>query len=205
MLRLVSFSFWWLQMQVFLGLWSDNLSLCLWPFFSFCPQSFPAARIFPMSQLFTSDDQNTGVSASASVLPTSIKGWFPLRLPALISLLSKGLLGVLSSTTVQRHQFFGILPSLRSSSHNPTWPLGRPCCFASALTIWSFVGRVMCLLFNTLARFVIAFQPRSSYFLISWLQSPSAVILEHKKRKFVTTSTFSPSICNANRCQMPWS
>ena len=65
-----------------------------------------------------------------------------------------------------------------------------------ALTIWKPVGRVMCLLFNTLARFVIAFQPRSSYFLISWLQSPSAVILEHKKRKSVTTSTFSHSICH---------
>ena len=75
----------------------------------------------------------------------------------------------------------------------------------TALTIRTFVGRIMCLLFNTLARFVIAFPPRIGCFLISWLQLPSAVILEHKKRKFVTTSTFSPSICNANRCQMPWS
>ena len=94
--------------------------------FSFCPQSFPASGTFPMSGLFTSDDQNTGVSASASVLPTSIQGWFPLRLTGLISMLSKGLLGIFSSSTVQRHQFFGILPSLWSSSHNCTWPLGRP-------------------------------------------------------------------------------
>ena len=64
------------------------------------------------SHLFASDDQNIGVSSSASVLPRSIQGWFPLRLTGLISLLSKGLSGVFSSTTVQRQQFFGILHSL---------------------------------------------------------------------------------------------
>ena len=63
----------------------------------------------------------------------------------------------------------------------------------TALTIPTFVGRVMSLLFNTLSWFVIAFLPRSSRLLISWLQSPSAVILEPKKRKSVTTSTFFPS------------
>ena len=67
--------------------------------FSFCLQSFPASGTFPMSQLFTSYDQNTGVSASASVLPMNVQGWFPLRLTGLISLLSKGLSGVFSSTT----------------------------------------------------------------------------------------------------------
>ena len=67
---------------------------------SFCPQSYPALGSFPMSQLFTSDDQNTGVSTSASVLPTSIQSWFPLRLTVLISLQSKRLSGVFSSTTV---------------------------------------------------------------------------------------------------------
>ena len=66
--------------------------------FSFCPQSFPAARAFPMSQLFALDDQNTGVSALASVLPTSIQGWFPLRFTGLFSLLSKGISGVFYST-----------------------------------------------------------------------------------------------------------
>ena len=65
-----------------------------------------------------------------------------------------------------------------------------------ALTIWIFVSRVMSLLFNTLSRFVIAFLPRSNHLLILWLQSPSTVILEPKKRKSVTTSTFSPSICH---------
>ena len=65
-----------------------------------------------------------------------------------------------------------------------------------ALTIQTFVARVMSLLFNTLSRFVTAFLPRSKCLLISWLQSPSIVILEPKKRKSVTTSIFSPSICH---------
>ena len=64
-----------------------------------------------------------------------------------------------------------------------------------ALTIRTFVGKVVALLFNTLSRFVIAFLPSRSHLLISWLQAPSAVILE-PKRKAVTASTFSPSICH---------
>ena len=91
---------------------------------SFCPQSFPASGTFPMSQLFASGDQTTG--ASASVLPMSIQDWFPWRLTGLNSFLSKGLLGVIPSTTVRRHQFFGALPSLWSSLHKQMWPLGRP-------------------------------------------------------------------------------
>ena len=91
--------------------------------FSFCPQSAPASGTIPMSCLFTSDDQNTW--ASASVLPGYIQGWSPLRLTGLISLLSKGLLRVFSSIRVRKLQFFGILPSLQSSSYNCTWPLGR--------------------------------------------------------------------------------
>ena len=94
--------------------------------FSFCLQSFPASGTSPMSQLLTSDDENTGASGSASVLPTRIQDWFPLNLTGLISLLSKELSGVFSSTTVWRYQFFGVLPSLWSSSHNCTWPLGKP-------------------------------------------------------------------------------
>ena len=59
--------------------------------FSFCLQSFPELRTFPISHLFASVDQNIGASASASVLPVNIQGWSPLRLTGLISLLSKGL------------------------------------------------------------------------------------------------------------------
>ena len=64
------------------------------------------------------------------------------------------------------------------------------------LTKQTFVGIVMSLLFNTLSRFVIAFLPRSKHLLISWLKSPSAVILEPKKIKFLTVSIVSPSICH---------
>ena len=64
------------------------------------------------------------------------------------------------------------------------------------LARWTFVGKVMSLLFNTLSRSVIAFLPRSKHLLISWLQSPSAVILEPKKIRSVTASTFPPSICH---------
>ena len=65
-----------------------------------------------------------------------------------------------------------------------------------ALTRRTFVGKVMSLLFNMLSRLVITFLPRSKRLLISWLQSPSAVILEPKKRKSVTVSIVSPSICH---------
>ena len=78
--------------------------------FSFCLQSFPASVTFPVSHLFTSDDQNTGASASASILPVNIQGLSPLRLTGLISLLSKGLSGVFSGTTDERHQFLSIVP-----------------------------------------------------------------------------------------------
>ena len=159
--------------------------------FSFCPQSFPESGTFCSQK----DDQST--RASASVLLVNIQHWSPLRLTGLISLLSKGLSGVFSSTTVQRHQFFGILPSLWSSSHNchDHWEdsLDYLQGYLIALTVQTFVNRVNVSAFQH-TKFVLASLPRSSCFLISWLQSPSAVILEPKKREFVTTSTFSPSI-----------
>ena len=65
-----------------------------------------------------------------------------------------------------------------------------------ALTRWTIVGKVKSLLFNMLSKFVIACLPRSKHLLISWLQSPSAVILEPKKRKSVTVSIVSPSVCH---------
>ena len=94
---------------------SNHLILCC-PFSS-CLQSFPASESFPVTQFFTSGGQSTGVSASASVLPMNIQDWFPLGWTGLISLLSRGLSRVLSNTTVQKHQFFCIQPSLWSSSH----------------------------------------------------------------------------------------
>ena len=93
--------------------------------FSSCPQSFPASGSFPMSQLFTSGGQSIEDSVSGSVLPMNIQGWFPLGLTGLISLLSKGLSRVFSST-VGKHQSFGTQPFLLSSSHICTWLLGKP-------------------------------------------------------------------------------
>ena len=89
--------------------------------FSLSPQSFPA--VFPVSQLFTLGGQSIG--ASASVLPVNIQSWFPVGVIGLISLLSKGLSRVFSSTTVQKHQFFGVQPSLWSISHICTWLLEK--------------------------------------------------------------------------------
>ena len=80
--------------------------------FSSCLQTFPASASFPMSWLLKSSRQTIGVSASASVLPMNIQDWFPLGLTRLMSLLSKALLRVFSSTTVQKHQFFD--PTLTS-------------------------------------------------------------------------------------------
>ena len=89
------------------------------------PQSFPASRTFPMSLLFTSGGQSIGASVSALVLPMTIQGWFPLGLTGLMSLLSKGLSRVFSSTTIRKHQFFWAQASLRSNSHISLWLLER--------------------------------------------------------------------------------
>ena len=88
--------------------------------FSSCLQSFPASGSFPMSK------RSIGASASASVLLMNSQGWFPLGLTGLISMLSKGLSRVFSSTTVQKHQFFDSQPSLWSNSHIRTWLLEKP-------------------------------------------------------------------------------
>ena len=73
------------------------------------------------------------------------------------------------------------------------------------MTIRTLVGKVMSLFFNTPSRFVIAFLPRSKHLLISWLQSPSTMILKPKKIRSATASTFPPSICHKVMGQMPWS
>ena len=111
-------------MSIELVMPSNRLILCC-PFSS-CLQSFPASGSFPVSQLFASGSQSTGVSASASVLPRNIQDWFPLGLNGLISLQSKGFSRVISNTTVQKHQFFGAQPSLWSNSHIHTWLLENP-------------------------------------------------------------------------------
>ena len=122
----------------------------------------------------------------------NIQDWFPLGLTGLISMQAKGLSRVFSNTTVQKHQFFGHQLSLWSSSHIHTWLLEK----TIALTRWTLVGKVMSLLLNILSRFVIAFLLRNKRPLISWLQSPAAVILEPRKTRSATVSILSPSLCH---------
>ena len=133
--------------------------------FSSCPQSLPASGSFPMSQLFAWGGKSIGVSASASVLPMNTQDWSPLGWTCWMSLQSKGLSRVFSNTKVQKHQFFGA--QLSSQSHTYIYmTTGK----TIALSRWTFVGKVISLLFNILSRLVITFLPRSKRLLISWLQ-----------------------------------
>ena len=101
-----------------LSQWCDTAISSSVTHFSSCSQTLPASGSFPMSHLFASGDQSIGASASASVLPLNIQDWFPLGLTGLISLLPKRLLGVIASTTVWKHQFFGTQPHLEFSHSN---------------------------------------------------------------------------------------
>ena len=146
------------------------------------PPSPPAFNLshhqgfFLMSQPFASGGQSFGASASASVLPMNIQDWFPSGLTGWISLQSKGLSRVFQhhslKASILRHSVFFIVQ------------LSHPCMTTGktiALTRLTFVGKVTSLLFNMLSRLVITFLPRRKRLLISWLQSPSGVILEPEK------------------------
>ena len=151
-------------------------------------QSFPASGSFQMSQFFTSGGQSIGVSASTSVLPMNIQDWLPLGLTVWISSQLNSLVEHHSSkaSILQCSAFFIVQLSHAYMTTGKT----------IAFTRWTFIGKVMSLLFNMLCRLIITFLPRSKRLLISWLQSPSAVILEPPKIKFVTVSTVYPSICH---------
>ena len=142
-----------------------------------------------MSQLFASGGQSIGVSASMSVLPLNTQDW-SLGWTGWISLQSKGLSRVFSNTKVQKHLRHSAFFIVQLS--HPYMTTGKTIAF----TRWTFVDKVTSLLFNMLSRLVITFLPRSKRLLISWLQSPSAVILEPRKIKSATVSTVSPSICH---------
>ena len=124
------------------------------------PMSFPSPPAFNLSQyqgLFqwvSSLHQVAkvlGVSASASVTPMNIQDWFSLGLTGLISLQSKGLSRIFSSTTVQKHQFFGVQLFFKVQRSHPNMTTGK----TIALTRQTFVGKVMCLILNMLSRLVI--------------------------------------------------
>ena len=158
-------------MSIELVMPSSHLILC--SSLLLLPSVFPRIRVFSKESVLHIRCQSTGVSSSASVLLINIQDWFPLGLTGWISFQSKGLSRVLQNysskaSILQRSAFF-------------TVQLSHPYMTTGALTRWTFVIKVMSLLFNMLSRLVIAFLPRSKRLLISWLQSPSAVILEPKK------------------------
>ena len=145
-----------------------------------------------MSWVFASGDQNIGASASASVIPVNIQGWFPLRVTGLISLLSKEHFKSLLQHHSSKRSILWYSTFFMVHTHNHRWLLGK----TIAVTIQTFAGKEMSLIFNTLARFVIPFLLWSNHLLVSWTQSPSAEMLRPKKRISVTVSTFSPSVCH---------
>ena len=174
-------------MSIELVMPSNHLVLChplLFP-----PSIFPSIRVFSNESVlhirwpkYWSFSFSTSASNKhPGLISSGWTGW--------ISLQSKGLSRVFSNTTVQKHQFFGTQLSSQSNSH-----LYMSTGKTIALTRQTFVGKVMSLLFNLLSGLVIPFLPRSKRLLISWLQSPSTVILEPQKIKSDTVSPVSPSI-----------
>ena len=153
------------------------------------PSIFPSIRVF-------SNESALRIrwlkywSFSFSISPSNEnQDWFPLRWTGWISFQSKGLSRVFSNTTVQSTNS-SVLSFIYNQFSHPYMTTGK----TIALTRWNFVGKVMSLLFNMLYRLVITLLPRSKCLLISWLQSPSAVILEPRKIKSATVSTLCPSI-----------
>ena len=153
---------------------------------------FPSIRSFQMSQLFSSGGQSIGVF-SFNISPSNeYSGLNSFRMDWLDLLAVQGTL----KNPLQHH----------SSKASILWPsaffmiqLSHPYMTPGkiiALTRRTFVSKVMSLLFNMLSTLVLAFRPKSKHILISWLQSPSAVMLEPKKIKSVTVSIVSPSICH---------
>ena len=182
------------------GVHSDSCPLSRWCHpaisssvvpFSSCPQSFPAPVSFPVSQLFAWGSQRKYWSFSFSIIPSKEhSGLISFRMDWLDLLAVQGTLRSLlqhyssKASVLWRSAFFTVQLS------HPYMTTGK----TIAMTRRTFVGKVMSLLFNMLSRLVITFLPRRKHLLISWLQSPSAVILEPPKIKSDTVSTVSPSI-----------
>ena len=160
------------------------------------PSVFPSIRVFSKESVlgikwpkYWSFSLSISPSSEYSELISFRMDWFDL-------LAVKGLTRVSSNTTTQKHQFFGTQSSLYKVTLSQMYiTTGK----TIALTIWTFVSKVMSLLFNMLSRFVIAFLSRSKRLLIAWLQSPSAVILK------LNSSLFHPAhiiniLCTCASC-----
>ena len=156
--------------------WCHAAILSFVAHFSSCLQFLPASGYFPMSQLFTWGGQSIRLSALSSVLPLNTQDWFSLGywldLLAVQGTLKSLLQSHSSKASILQHSaFFTVQLSHLYVTTGKT----------IALTRRTFVGKVTSLLFNMPSRLVITVLPRSKCLLISWLQSPPAVILEPKK------------------------
>ena len=168
------------------------------PFSSYL-QSFPASGSFQMNQFFASGDQSIGVSASASALPMNIQDWFLLGLTDWFDLLAvRGTLKSLLQHNSSKASILWCSAFVIVQLSHAYMTTGK----IIALIRWTFVGKVMSVLFNILSTLVTTFLSRSKCLLISWLKSPSTVILELKKIKSLTVS---PSIYHEVLGWMPWS
>ena len=164
----------------------------------FCLPSFPASGTFPMSWLLTSGGQSFGASASASVLPMNIQGWFSFRIDWFAIFAVRGTLKNFLQHWNSKVSILQCSAFLMVQLSHAYVTAGK----TIALIRQIFINKAMSLLFNLLSRLVIASLPKSKCLLISWLQSPSAVILEPKKIKSVTAS---PSVCHEWWDWMSWS
>ena len=141
------------------------------------PSIFPSIRVFSNESTLCMKWRSIGVSGSTSVLPVNTQGLMSFRMDWLDLLAVQGTLKSLlqhhswKASILQHSAFFTVQLS------HPYKTTGK----TIALTRWTFVGKVMSLLLNMLSRLVITFLPRSNHLLISWLQSPSVVILEPQK------------------------
>ena len=172
------------------------------PLSSPSPSAFNLSQhlgLFPMSQFFASGGQSIGVSTSASVLPMNIQDWFPLGWTGWIALQSKTLKSLLqhhsSKASILQHSTFFIV----QLSHQ-YMTTGK----TIALTRQPFVDKVIFLLFNMPSKLIITFLPRSKCLLISWLQSPPAVILEPQEYSLSLFPLFPHLFPMKWWDQMPW-
>ena len=162
-------------------------------------QSFPASGSFPISQLFTSGGQNIGVGFSISP-SNEHPGLISFRMDWVDLLAVQETLESLLQHHNSKASILWCSTYFIVQLSHPYMTTGK----TITLTRQTFVGQVMSLHFNMLSRLFKAFLPRSKHLLISWLQSPSAVILESKKIKSITVPIASPSICHEWWNWMPW-
>ena len=160
--------------------------------FSSCPHSFPASGSFPMNWLCHISWPNYW-SFSFSISPSNeYSGLISFRMDWFDLLAIQGTFKSLLQHHSSKTSIFGCSPFFMVQFSHPYMTFGK----TIVLPIWTFVSKVMSLLFNMLSRLVIIFHPKNKRLFISWLQSPSTVILEPKKIKSVMVSIVSPSICH---------